>query len=67
MPYKHNFWAIIVRKSNYHKAPLANFSGLRPGHSVQTGGALHLTVIFGISKENSNGTVHLGGMFSEKR
>ena len=37
MPYKHNFWRTIVRKSNYHKAHLANFRALRPVHSVQTG------------------------------
>ena len=30
MPYKHNFWATIVRKSHYYKAPLANFTALRP-------------------------------------
>ena len=29
--------------------------------------AYHLNGIFGNSGENSNGTVHLGGMFSEKR
>ena len=28
--------------------------------------AYHLNVIFGNSGENSNGTVHPGGMFSEK-
>ena len=30
-------------------------------------GAFHLTGIFGNFGENSNGTVHPGGMFSEKR
>ena len=34
---KHNFWGTIVPKSNYYKAPHANFSALRPVHSVQTG------------------------------
>ena len=29
--------------------------------------AYHLNGIFGNSRENSNGTVHPGGMFSEKR
>ena len=37
MPYKHNLWGNIVRKSNYYKAALANFRSLRPVHSVQTG------------------------------
>lgn len=37
MPYKHIFWGTIVRKSNYHKARLANFRALRTVHSVQTG------------------------------
>ena len=32
-----------------------------------TRGAFHLTGIFGNFGENSNGTVHPGGMFSEKR
>ena len=65
MPYKHNILVTIVRKSNYHKVPLANFSVLRPGHSVQTGGAFHLTVIFLNSGENSNATVHLGGFWKK--
>ena len=29
--------------------------------------AYHLNGIFGNSGENSSGTVHLGGMYSEKR
>ena len=37
MPYKHSLWGTIARKRNYYKAPLANFSALRPVHSAQTG------------------------------
>ena len=35
--------------------------------NLLTWSAYHLNGIFGNSRENSNGTVHLGGMFSEKR
>ena len=34
---------------------------------VEPKSAYHLNGIFGDSGENSDGTVHLGGMFSEKR
>ena len=37
MLYKQNLWGTIARKRNYYKAPLTNFSALRPVHSVQTG------------------------------
>ena len=35
--------------------------------NIMTLSAYHLNGIFGDSGKNSNGTVHLGGMFSEKK
>ena len=37
------------------------------GIRIQTSSAYHLNGIFGNSGANSNGTVHPGGKFSEKR